>query len=241
MTPSALSFPATTGSPYQPWHHHFLQNRDTQLPWHDPYHLTPTERHPAAPPIQQFQLGEYARSRGLKRRPPSHPARATDPAFLPALDLFIAEEQHHSAILGRFLDHETIPRLTNNWLDAIFRRLRKLAGLDVCVTVLVTAELLAMPFYEALRDATRSPLLRAICLRILRDEAAHLKYQALTLGLLRRPLSHTARTICSLAHAALFHGTALLLWQQHRKVFHAAKWTFPRFWNDAHRWFTLLQ
>ena len=63
-----------------------------------------------------------------------------------------------------------------------------LLTLVACATVLVTAEVLAIPFYQALRDATRSSLLRAICVRILCDEASHLNYQALTIGLIRRPL-----------------------------------------------------
>ena len=111
------------------------------------------------------------------------------------MKLFIAEEQNHSGILGRFLDREGIPRLTNDWVDGAFRRLRKLAGLDICAMTLVTAEVLAIPFYQALRDATRSALLRSICVRILCDEAAHLNYQALTIGLVRRPLGERARAV----------------------------------------------
>jgi hypothetical protein len=38
----------------------------------------------------------------------------------------------------------------------------------------------------------------------------------------------------------LFHGTALLLWQQHHRVFHAAGWDFARFMNDARRAFAFL-
>ena len=157
------------------------------------------------------------------------------------LELFIAEEQGHSSILGRFLDRENIPRLTSHWLDRIFRRLRKLAGLEVCATVLVTAEVLAIPFYQALRDATRSPLLRSICMRILCDEAAHLNYQALTLGIIRRPLCERARVIRSLLHSMLFRCTALLLWQQHRRLFHAAGWDSRRFWKEARSVFERLQ
>src|SRR5216684_6603784 len=123
----------------------------------------------------------------------SHPVLSTHLWFLPALELFIAEEQSHSGMLGRFQDREGIPRLPSHWLDRIFRRLRKLAGLEVCAMVLVTAEVLAIPFYQALRDATRSRLLRSICARILCDEAAHLDYQALTIGLIRRPLGERAR------------------------------------------------
>jgi hypothetical protein len=77
--------------------------------------------------------------------------------------------------------------------------------------------------------------------RILCDEAKHLNYQALTIGLVRRRLSENARTLRSLTHATLFHATALLLWQEHRRVFRAAGWNFGRFWRDARSTFTFLQ
>lgn len=175
------------------------------------------------------------------RRAAAHPVLSSDLWFLPSLELFIAEEQRHSEMLGRFLDREGIIRLSNHWLDNTFRRLRKLAGLEVCVMVLVTAEVLAVPFYQALRDATRSQLLRSICMRILGDEAAHLKYQALTLGLVRRPLGNKARQIRFLCHSIMFHCTAVILWQQHHKLFQAAGWSFRRFWNHARSVFACLQ
>jgi hypothetical protein len=230
-------------SPYECWYRHFLQNRDgpCTLPWHDAYRLSAAERRLVARSIQQFQLGEWARGRGLVRRASSHSVFAADSQFLPALELFIAEEQGHSNILGQFLDREGIPRLRSHWLDRIFRRLRKLAGLEVCATVLVTAEVLAIPFYQALRDATRSRLLRSICMRILCDEAGHLNYQALTLGLIRRPLSARARVIRSLLHSILFRCTAALLWQQHHRLFRVAGWDSRRFWKEARRLFVRLQ
>src|SRR5260221_234060 len=233
----------TATSPYERWYRHFLQNRDgaCALPWQDAYRLSDAERRLVARPIQQFQLGEWAHGRGLVRRGSSHPVFAADPRFLPVLELFIAVEQGHSKLLGSVLNREGIPRLTTHWLDRIFRRLRKLAGLEVCAAVLVTAEILAIPFYQALRDATRSRLLRSICMRILCDEAAHLNYQALTLGIIRRPLGERARVIRSLFHAMLFHCTALLLWQQHHRLFHAAGWDSRRFWKESRRLFACLQ
>ncbi len=235
--------PALRASPYEPWHQHFLRNRGAAhaFPWLESPRLTARERRLVACSIQQFQLGEWARGRGLMRRASTHSAFAADLAFLPALQLFVAEEQEHSGILGRFLDREQIPRLQTHWIDGVFRRLRKLAGLEVCAMVLVTAETLAIPFYQALRDATHSPLLRAICVRILCDEAAHLRFQAQTLGLMRRSLSRPARAVRAFAHSVLFHTTTLLLWQQHQRVFRAAAWTFHRFWNEARREFALLE
>ena len=232
-----------TASPYERWYRHFLERRDQpeMLAWDDPYRLSAAEREMVASSIQQFQLGEFARGRGLKRRALHEPALAGDCWFRHALDLFIQEEQRHSATLGRFLDQQGIPRLRAHWINGLFRALRKMAGLDACAAVLVTAEVLAMPFYQALRDATRSQLLKSICARIVVDEAAHLNFQGLTLGLIRRPLSDRARMLRGFCHRALFDGTTLLVWQQHRTVFHAAGWSFFRFWNEAQRWFAILE
>jgi len=243
MTSLALPSPGFALSPYEPWRRHFNRNRSVSqtLPWTEPAGLAARERRVVARSIQQFQLGEWARGRGFMRRASAHPVLGSDPEWLPALQLFIAEEQEHSNILGQFLDRERITRLEAHWLDGIFRRLRKLAGLELCAVVLVTAETLAIPFYQALRDATHSPLLRAICVRILCDEAAHLKFQALTLGLIRRPMGRKARAIRSIGHVAMFHGTALLLWQQHHRVFRAAHWTFRRCWSEASREFAMLE
>ncbi len=240
---SAFPLPPLTGSsPYERWYRHFLARRDlSSLPWSESYSLDSFERSNVARSIQQFQLGEWARGRGFKRRARREAALAADSWFLPALDLFITEEQRHSALLGRFLEQQHIPRLSTHWLDGIFRRLRKLAGLEVCAAVLVTAEVLAMPFYQALRDATRSKLLRSICAGILVDEAAHLNFQGLTLGLIRRRLSDRGRLVRGACHWALFGGTALLLWQQHHRVFRAAGWGFFRYWNEAQRWFAILE
>ena len=107
--------------------------------------------------------------------------------------------------------------------------------------MLVTAEVLAIPFYQALRDATGSRLLRAICVRILCDEAAHLNYQALTIGSIQRRLSARARALHAFGHSILFRATALLLWRQHASVFRAAGWDFDRYWNEAGRAFAYLQ
>jgi hypothetical protein len=222
------------------WHRHFLEAPDT-LPWDHPGKLSDLERRTIAASIQQFQLGEYARGRGFLRRAAAHPVLRTDRWFVPALERFIAQEQGHSAILGRFLDREGIPRLRAHWVDGVFRRLRKLAGLELCAIVLVTAEVLAIPYYRALRNATRSALLRSICEKVLRDEAAHLCYQAVTLGMIRRTLGSAAQAFRGHFHRVFFTLTALVLWEQHSRVFRAAGVEFGGFWTDAAREFERLQ
>ena len=88
------------------------------------------------------------------------------------------EEQRHSAYLLRFMQREGIPVSSKHWVDTVFRRLRVLGGLELALRVLVSAEIIAIPYYRALGAATQSPLLQAICATILQDEAAHLRFQA---------------------------------------------------------------
>ena len=132
---------AEISAPYRHWYDHFLHNepRPRELPWDDLYRLSRGELRAVAASIRQFQLGEWARGRGLMRRAEADPRVASTPWILDALKLFIAEEQRHSAILGRFLDREGIPWLEAHWVDHLFRRLRKLAGIETCLAVLVTA------------------------------------------------------------------------------------------------------
>jgi hypothetical protein len=235
-----------TGSlagPYEVWRRHFLANRerDCLLEWDRSEPLSGAERLVVGRSIQQFQLGEWARGRGFLRRASRHPELGVQPEFVKSLELFIQEEQRHSLMLREFLEHERIPLLGGDAVDHVFRRLRKLAGLEVCVMVLVTAEVLAIPFYSALRGATNSRALKAICARILRDEAAHLKYQALTLGLMWRRLSRPARAMRYVAHSALFYAAAVVLWVQHRRVFRAARRDFHGFWKQARACFRWLE
>ena len=216
------------------WMEYFQGNaRRTSLPWDDPYHLTSAERRAVARSMQQFQLGEGANGCGLLRRAEAHARRAQDPYFLDALRLFIAEEQRHSSYLARFLARQGVPLLRSHWVDSVFRRFRKFAGLEVCAGVLVTAELIAVPYYRALHNATQSPLLRALCRQILRDEAQHLRFQASILARQRIRRSRLLRRFCNHLHRLFFLGTLVVVWFEHRPVFCCGGYLFRRFLTEC--------
>jgi hypothetical protein len=200
--------------------------------WDDTGRLTPEERRLIAPSIQQFQLGEGADGAGLRRRALESALAGADPGFIATLQLFIQEEQRHSRDLGRFLDREGIPRLERHWVDGVFRRVRRLAGLELCLTVLVTAEIIAVPYYKALGAATASPLLRAVCAQILADEQDHLLYQAFNLLRLRALRRRSTR--CETACWRLFlYGTMLVVWREHRRVLVAGGYFWTRFRKEC--------
>jgi hypothetical protein len=165
--------------------------------------LSGAERAVVIESIQQFQLGENAQGRRLLQR-----AAPLDADFVQALRLFIKEEQRHSDLLGRFLAMQGARCLR-----------RGLAGLELRMRVLATAEVLAIPSYTALRDATGSPLLRSICSRILAEEAEHLRFQAFTFGRLRSRRAALLHALTRALHRCFLKATTLLVWMEHRLVF----------------------
>lgn len=229
-------------NPSQAWCAYFLANRLTahDVPWTDSYQVASRERLAIERSIQQFQLGEGSNGKRVLKRGLAHAHATRDPDFLRALYLFVKEEQTHSAYLFRFMQAQQIPVLQHHWVDSVFRFLRGLAGLELSLRVLVTAEIIAVPYYRALRDATSSPLLRAISTRILADEAAHLRFQASMLSRLALHRGAATDALIARVHRLFLTGTSLIVWLEHRACFQAAGYTLQQFLVEAHAELGLL-
>jgi hypothetical protein len=195
--------------------------------------LTDKERRTITHSIQQFQLGENSSGRHLLERGRNFGRAVNDPLFAGALDIFIKEEQQHSCYLAAFMQSQTIPLVHKHWVDTTFRKLRVLAGLELSLTVLVTAEFIAVPYYRALRTATNSPILKIICNRILEDEANHLKFQASMLARVAGRRLETFQRLLSELHRIFLLGTILVVWFEHHILFKAAGYTFRRFKDET--------
>lgn len=225
------------------WHLHFLANQQNpvEMPWDDLYKLSPAERLAIQHSIQQFQLGENSEGRRLLNRARAYSRATNDPYFAEALSFFVKEEQRHSAYLLRFMRAQEIPNVSSHWVDSVFRRLRVLAGLELSLRVLVTAEIIAVPYYTALGRATASRLLNAISSRIVQDEAVHLKFQSSMLsrlGATRRPI---VRRLIARLHRLFLLGTSFVVWSEHGSVFRAAGYTFELFLRESLAEFAALE
>ena len=230
----------SAGSSYD-WVEYFYQNApEPVLPWTDAVRLSGCERRAVLASIQQFQLGESASGARMLKRAEGCLREICDLGLIAALKLFLREEQRHSAMLARFLHIENTPCLRKHWVHGVFRSMRGLAGLELCLKVLVTAEIMARPYYAALRDATGSTLLRSICQRIFEEEAAHLRFQAFALSRLQR--RHRAPTLALLrsGHALLLAATAAVVWVEHHAVFRSAGRNFRQFWEETWQEFVAL-
>jgi hypothetical protein len=216
-------------------YYHDDAERLLPLPWRRGAELTDEERAAVLPSVQDFQLGEQSEGRHLIRRAASYAERADDPEYLEAVRLFVAEEQRHAATLGRFLDLAGAPRLAGSRLDSAFRLLRRLAGLELCIAVLLTAETIGKVYYQGLRRAIGSVLLRRVCEQLLRDEVMHMRFHAERLAILRRGRARWRVRAAHAWHRLLFGGTCLLVWIKHRRALRAGGFGLRTFWRACRR------
>ena len=214
---------------YCDWIRYFEQNHWPEFPFAESPPLTPIERGLITNSLRQFQLGENAGGRTLRRLGAQFAQASLEADYPRSLELFIAEEQRHSAMLGKFLDREGIGRQHQDGADSVFRWVRKLWNHECMLMVLVSAECVAFPYYSALRDATTSPLLRALCRQILRDEAMHLNYQGQTLAKLSQGRGFWMSSFTRTLHRVIVLISTLVVYGQHGKFCRAAGWTLEQF------------
>jgi hypothetical protein len=195
--------------------------------------LTATERARIAGSIATFQLGEQSEGRTLQMFAEKF-ARRHGIAALPAITaLFIREEQHHAAQLREFMLANDIPLKRKNWTDSIFRGLRKLAGYEVAVTILVSAEMIGFVYYRALARATESRCLKTICREMCADESVHLRYETQLLMTLRGQRGPLARQLVEFLHRTLLSVAARVVFHDHRHVLRPVGYTPRSFRKDC--------
>ncbi|MEJ0036123.1 MAG: hypothetical protein WDO68_08560 [Gammaproteobacteria bacterium] len=199
------------------------------LPAGKPGDLTSRERRLIGRSIATFQLGERSEGRSLllaaQRYEREHDAAPLARIF----SLLIAEERHHAALLGAFMDGHGIPRKCGDWTDHAFRRLRRLAGFELYLSVLVTAELIGKVYYRALEAATGSRQLRTLCRMLVADELAHIGLETDLLRGMHEKKSPPVRWLRTIALRAFFTGASLVVWFEHRRVLRSAGYRLATF------------
>lgn len=217
------------------WRQYFERNAQSllEIPWHVGPDLTPEEKAAVARSLKEFQAGESSEGKHLFRDAVEYAERTGDEEYVPAVRLFIAEEQRHARDLARFLTLNDVPLVKTTFTDRVFRKLRHLfSGLEVSIAVLITAEIIAKVYYAVLRDATQSVVLRRICDQILSDELRHVQFQAEQLARLREGRGWFGRVSATGLQRFLYFGTTLVVWLFHRKVVRRGGLSF-REWRRA--------
>ena len=213
---------------FRSWKQYFHENQShfSDIDWKAEDILPIEQRNIIAGSIAQFQKGENSEGKHLF----NHAKKYSDPEYLECIKLFIREEQMHARVLGRFMDRNRISKIKKHWVDGVFRTLRKIAGMENTIIVLLTAEIIAKIYYKALMQATSSVLLQSICKQILSDEDAHIDFQCYTLFRLTEKKKYLGRAIGRTWHFILMLGTIAVVWLTHRTVLKKGGFYFGRFW-----------
>jgi hypothetical protein len=212
---------------YNHWKKYFEHNSShfKHIQWDEADILSAEEKNVITKSLQQFQEGENSEGKHL-----FHFAKSlNDPDYLDAIRLFIKEEQTHALVLGKFMNKHSISKSKGHWVDGVFRWVRKLFGLENSIVVLVTAEIISKVYYDALKNATGSVILRQLCDQILEDEEQHIAFQCHTLNLLYHKKSFLSKFLGRSWHLFLMTGTILVVWIYHKKVLKKGGYYLSRF------------
>jgi len=221
------------------WHDYFSRNAASLLPipWNCSYRLSKSEYAAVIGSIQEFQLGESSEGKHLYHAAQRYADRIGDPAYVRAIAAFIREEQRHAGDLNRFLVSQQAPTITISWVDVIFRGLRRGTNLELALSVLVTAEIIAKVYYAAVYVATQSPTLRTLCKQILHDEAAHVQFHIERLAQIRMDRPGLIQRGILILHRLLFYGACTVVWSKHSQVFLSIGMNFSTYAQQCWREF----
>lgn len=210
------------------WAEYFAQNaaQAPRFPYEGGELLFDADRELVFPSICMFQAGEASEGHHLMEAVRAWCVESGDSAYEEAMCLFVAEENRHSQYLKRYMDRHGVTG-DKVALDGVFRRLRRGGGLEREVTVLVTAEMIALSYYSALAEATGDPLLKAICAQMQHDELHHVVFQSATLRKLGPTRGGDRR------RRLLMEATCMLVWLRCKDVLCAGGYGWQRFHEES--------
>ncbi len=137
------------------------------------------------PSITAFQRGEHSDGIHLSQEVQKFAELQQEPDYPEVMKYFIREENFHSSYLARYMHYYHEPLSKEIPLDRAFRKIRKQMGIFSEISVLITAEMIALTYYTALGNVGKeleSPALCEICQQMLHDELRHIILQSYTLG-----------------------------------------------------------
>jgi hypothetical protein len=184
--------------------------------------LRPDERELIASSIATFQLGEQSEGRTLLRAAESFARERQVPHLLRIVEFLIREEHRHASLLRTFMQDHRMPLKRTDRTDRIFRLVRRLAGLQLYVSVIICAELIGNVYFRALESVTDCERLKVLCRTIVSDELAHVGFESQLLFTLRTARAPWSRALMRSAHRMFFAGTAAVVWLTHRSVLRRA-------------------
>lgn len=210
------------GFSYQEWNDYFSRNAGQRLEidFSQEGDLPEAVKKRIFPSIRAFQKGEGSDGVYLMQTVEAFAERHKVPEYKEAMRWFVREENRHSAYLKKYMDFHHVQAKKRSFLDRVFRELRRLGGVRCEVTVLVTAEMIALTYYDALSQNTDSAALKSICAQMMHDEIPHVMFQSYTLSHFKNSLPD------KLMRIILMETTLLFVWGVFQNVYRAGGYDF---------------
>lgn len=227
---------ASAGGVFERWVEYFRENGtrhaaiEALVNWQAPASISDRDRRAIVRSFQRFELGEGGDGDHLL-------AKVTDATQHEALRLLVREEQLHSALFRRGLEHLDAPTLDAHWSDGVFTALRRALGLRTELALFLTAEAVAMPYFVALARGGPDDVLRGIGTRIALDEEHHLAFQIDQLRVGFAGMSAPARVAVFTVWWTVAVGAATVVAVDHGAALRACGLSAGRFWGAALRLF----
>jgi len=205
---------------YEKWLEYYQQNPrrqevlDREISWDERTPMTPDQIDAMAHSLQRFELGESGDGKLLL----SKAAGARDEVYLAALRLFVVEEQKHSALFLKCLGYLGRSRLAAHWSDAAFTSLRRALGLRLELMLFLTAEVIALDYFELLERGVPDPVIRLVATRVLTDEYEHVRFQIQRLGDGFAETPRPGRAVVRAAWTIITIGAAAVVALDHRRA-----------------------
>lgn len=210
------------------WIATFERNRDLTS-WEEPNWdegpppLNDEVRKLLAESLATFQLGESGGGTRLRRFVAEQTNRGNESgnSYLTAIDLFIAEEQRHAALLADAVRYLGGDLKTKHWINSIFRKVRSLVNMEFNIQVLLIAELIAEAYYGLIYQHITDPSIRSLCGKILRDEVQHIAFHRDFFREIHATRLPVASALWDLQFQVLFAATEIVVWADHGKCLRA--------------------
>jgi hypothetical protein len=124
------------------WIDHFNQNAlKHRVDWKLIPVISATEVSQIVHSLQAWQLGETSDGAHLIHAATLYAEKISDPDYVQAVRLFIREEQKHGNNLGKYLDAIHQPRISRNWGDTLFRKIRYFnTSMEIWTLAVITVE-----------------------------------------------------------------------------------------------------
>lgn len=200
------------------WLAHFARNAETRLEpdWSLPVKIRPEVVRPLVRSLEQFQLGDGGGPASLIARD-AESFRSSTAEMRAIVDLWFAEEREHARLLGHAVDRFGGKRITSHWSFTAFCQCRRAIGVTAELQILLLTEIVSTAYYRVMRRHCEDPAIRAMCSRILRDEAGHVAFHCDRLAAEGRSPWGLSGALWTAQFQCFGYAAATMLWINHGK------------------------